>query len=83
MLLRKIKRFVNKNILYKGVELTPRGECFKNYCTRIAEEDNDSVISAYEDFLEHIRYQVADTFGIVLNRKETAEFILEAYKEIL
>lgn len=83
MLLEKINKFINKNIIYRGAELTPKGEYFKNYCTEIVNSTLNSKIMSYEDLIDYIRLQLAEIHGIVLNRKETAEFILETYEEIL
>lgn len=83
MFLRKIKKFIRKNVVYKDVELTPKGECFKNYCESILKQEVEGKIMAYEELLDYFRLMIAENFGMVLDREDTAEFILEAYKEIL
>lgn len=80
---KKIKKFIYKNFIYKNVELTPRGYYFKNYCDKIVNSTLDNRIMAYEELIEHIKFQLATINGIVLDREETAKFILETYEEIL
>lgn len=81
-MLEKIKHLWNR-YKYKGAELTPKGQCFKHYCEQIYDDTLESTISAYEDFLWYIRDLVAEDFGLLLDKKETAEFILKSYEEIL
>ena len=37
-MIKKLKRLWNKYVVYKGIKLTPKGECFKNYCQQIVDE---------------------------------------------
>lgn len=82
-MLRKIKRFWNKNIVYRNAQLTPKGKCFKNYCEKIYSNTLESKIEAYEDFIWYIRDLVIEDYGLVLSREESVELILKSYEEIL
>lgn len=82
-MLRQLKRLWNKHIVYKDAKLTPKGECFKSYCEQIVNKNLKNRLAAYEEFIYHIAYMVAEDYGIILNREETAEFILASYEEIL
>lgn len=81
-MLTKIRRWINRNIIYRNATLTPKGECFKNYCKQIEDETLKNKIDAYEDFIEYIRYKIAEDCGMVFDREETASFILMTYEEI-
>ena len=82
-MIKKLTRLWNKYVVYKGIKLTPKGECFKNYCQQIVDEILNTNIESYEEFIYYIQTLLEHDHNIVLGRKETAEFILEAYKEIL
>ena len=78
-----IRKWINRNIIYRNAELTPKGECFKNYCKQIENNTLENKISSYEEFIEYIRCKIAEECGMTFDREETAEFILMTYEEIL
>ena len=82
-MLRKLRKFWNKNIRYRNAQLTPKGSCFKNYCEKIYNNTLESKIEAYEDFIWYIRDLVIEEYGLVLSREESVELILKSYEEIL
>ena len=82
-MIRKLKWLWNKYIVYRGAELTPKGECFKKYCEQIVDDTLNNYIGSYEDFIYYIQELLTVDHNLVLNRKETAEFIINTYKEIL
>ena len=82
-MIRKLKKLWNKYIVYRGVQLTPKGECFKQYCEQIQDNTLISTIESYEDILNEIRDILIEDYDIVLDRKEIAQFILYTYEEIL
>lgn len=83
MVLKNIIRFYNKHIKYRHAELTPKGECFRNYCKQIVDNTLDSNISSYDDFINHLSNIMIKEYGIKFDKKEMAEFILLTYEEIL
>ena len=82
-MIRKLKKFWNKHVRYRGAELTPKGECFRRYCKQVVNDTSFNTISAYEEFIVQIQQMLSIEFGIVFDRKEAAEFILSVYEEIL
>lgn len=83
MILKNIRRFYNKHIKYRHAELTPKGECFRNYCRQISEDTLEQTISAYDDFINHLSNILIEEYGINFDKKEMVEFILSTYEEIL
>lgn len=82
-MIRKLKSLWNKYIIYRGVELTPKGKCFKEYCEKIVSNNLDNTIESYEDFIYNIQEILIKDHRLFLDRIEAAEFILKSYEEIL
>lgn len=82
-MLRKLKKLWNKYVVYRGIELTPKGECFKHYCEQVRDNTLLTTIESYEDFIRYIQELLIVDHKIYLNRNATVEFILATYEEIL
>ena len=83
MILENIRRFYYRHIRYRHAELTPKGECFRNYCRQIADDTLEQTIDAYDEFISYLSNIMIKEYGIKFNKKEMAEFILLTYEEIL
>lgn len=82
-MIKKLRSLWNKHVKYKGVSLTPKGECFKEYCEQIVNDTLNDSIQSYEDILYDTQDILLKDHKIFLDRKEAAEFILATYEEIL
>ena len=82
-MLKELRKFWNKHIRYRNVQLTPKGESFRNYCKQIFDNSLKDEIEAYEDFIWYIQEMVLIDYNIELSRKESVELILKSYEEIL
>ena len=60
-------------------ELTPSGECFRNYIEELR-DGSDSCIEAYEEDIEKVKSAIEEIIGQSISRRDTLD-ILSVYFE--